>query len=71
MICVKFFAQDLSDKQNKTQSSQVYFNELSDDVLILIKTQRFHLEQRLPNYRIVCLISNEEITDDNNFARSI
>ena len=60
MISVKFFAQDLKDKTNRIESGTVYFDELTDNVNIIIKAQRVHLESALPNCRVVALITQEE-----------
>lgn len=59
MISVKFFAQDIKNKNNKVATTTVYFEELDDYVNILIKAQRVQLETALPDFRIVALITRE------------
>ena len=59
MISVKFFAQDKKNKDNKVNTNTVYFEELDDHVSIILKAQRVHLENALPDFRIVALITQE------------
>lgn len=59
MISVKFFAQDKKNKDNKVNTNIVYFEELDDHVNIILKAQRVQLENTLPDFRIVALITQE------------
>jgi len=59
MYKVKFFTQDLEDK-TRNQTNEVFFDEIDEAVIILIKTQIARLELTLKNVRVLCLIENLE-----------
>lgn len=63
MIGVKFVAQCIKTK-TKMYSSTMYFKQLEETTLILIRAQRVNLELKFPTHRILTLITNEDSQND-------
>lgn len=59
MVRIKFFTRDLLDGTS-LNTNELFFEEVTSTVSLLIATEYARLQRSLPTARIICLIENLE-----------